>query len=60
MQGYNNMVNIFSAIPPEIKEGPENLTKVEGSEAVLKCRVFGAPKPIVKWMKNDVDVTGGK
>ncbi|VVD05769.1 unnamed protein product [Leptidea sinapis] len=58
-QSYSIQLNV-EAIPPEIKEGPENLTKVDGSEAVLKCRVFGAPKPVVKWMRDDVDVTGGK
>ncbi|KAL4704425.1 hypothetical protein ACJJTC_000424 [Scirpophaga incertulas] len=51
---------LLLAIPPEIREGPENLTKVDGSEAVMRCRVFGAPRPIVKWMKDDVDLTGGK
>ncbi|XP_068626335.1 neuroglian isoform X1 [Battus philenor] len=57
---YKDVYINVQSIPPEIKEGPENLTKVDGSEAVLKCRVFGAPKPIVKWMRDDVDVTGGK
>ncbi|CAH1639978.1 unnamed protein product [Spodoptera littoralis] len=57
---YKDVYINVQSIPPEIKEGPENLTRVDGSEAVLKCRVFGAPKPIVKWMKDDVDVTGGK
>ncbi|XP_050669653.1 neuroglian [Leptidea sinapis] len=57
---YKDIYINVQSIPPEIKEGPENLTKVDGSEAVLKCRVFGAPKPVVKWMRDDVDVTGGK
>ncbi|KAF9816679.1 hypothetical protein SFRURICE_018559 [Spodoptera frugiperda] len=57
---YRDVYINVQSIPPEITEGPENLTRVDGSEAVLKCRVFGAPKPIVKWMKDDVDVTGGK
>ncbi|XP_047520438.1 neuroglian isoform X2 [Pieris napi] len=57
---YKDVYINVQSIPPEIKEGPENLTKVDGSEAVLKCRVFGAPKPIVRWMRDDVDVTGGK
>ncbi|XP_028040488.1 neuroglian-like isoform X2 [Bombyx mandarina] len=57
---YKDVYINVQSIPPEIKEGPMNLTNVDGSEAVLKCRVFGAPKPIVKWMKDNVDVTGGK
>ncbi|CAH0765981.1 unnamed protein product [Diatraea saccharalis] len=57
---YKDIYINVQSIPPEIKEGPENLTKVDGSEAVMKCRVFGAPKPIVRWMRDDVDLTGGK
>nr|XP_034837376.1 neuroglian isoform X3 [Maniola hyperantus] len=57
---YKDVYINVQSIPPEIKEGPENLTKVDGSEAVLKCRVFGAPKPIVQWMRDDIEVTGGK
>ncbi|XP_041975037.1 neuroglian-like isoform X1 [Aricia agestis] len=57
---YKDVYINVQSIPPEIKEGPENLVKVDGSEAVLKCRVFGAPRPVVKWMRDDVDVTGGK
>lgn len=36
------------------------MTKVDGSEAVMKCRVFGAPKPLVKWIRDDVELTGGR
>ncbi|KAL0850772.1 hypothetical protein ABMA28_006704 [Loxostege sticticalis] len=57
---YKDVYINVQSIPPEIKEGPENLIKVDGSEAVLKCRVFGAPKPIVRWMREEVDLTGGK
>nr|XP_049692060.1 neuroglian-like isoform X1 [Helicoverpa armigera] len=45
---------------PEITEGPENLAIVDGSEAVLKCRVIGDPKPIVIWTKDYAEVTGRK
>ncbi|XP_049882057.1 neuroglian-like isoform X1 [Pectinophora gossypiella] len=57
---YKDVYINVQSIPPEIKEGPEDLVKVDGSVAVLKCRVFGAPKPQVKWMRDEVDVTGGK
>ncbi|KAM3958602.1 neuroglian-like [Aphomia sociella] len=57
---YKDIYVNVQSLPPEIKEAPENVTKVDGSEAVLKCRAFGAPKPIVKWMRDDVDITGGK
>ncbi|PZC72777.1 hypothetical protein B5X24_HaOG210592 [Helicoverpa armigera] len=48
------------ALMPEITEGPENLAIVDGSEAVLKCRVIGDPKPIVIWTKDYAEVTGRK
>ncbi|XP_073957143.1 neuroglian-like [Choristoneura fumiferana] len=56
---YKDVFINVQSIPPEIKEGPENLTKVDGSEAVMRCRVFGAPRPLVKWMREDVELTGG-
>ncbi|KAJ2947976.1 hypothetical protein O0L34_g9768 [Tuta absoluta] len=57
---YKDVYINVQSIPPEIKEGPDDLVKVDGSEAVLKCRVFGAPKPHVKWLRDNVEVTGGK
>ncbi|XP_060803660.1 neuroglian [Amyelois transitella] len=57
---YKDIYINVQSIEPEIKEGPANITKVDGSEAVLRCRVFGAPRPIVRWMKDNVDLTGGK
>ncbi|XP_061709263.1 neuroglian isoform X3 [Cydia pomonella] len=56
---YKDVYINVQSIPPEIREGPENVTKVDGSEVVMRCRVFGAPRPIVKWMRNDVELTGG-
>nr|XP_032528918.1 neuroglian isoform X2 [Danaus plexippus plexippus] len=57
---YKDVFINVQSIPPEIKEGPDNLTVVAGSTAALRCRVFGAPRPIVRWMRDDIDVTGGK
>lgn len=57
---YKDVYVNVQSIPPEIKDGPENLTKVDGSEAVMRCRVFGAPKPLVKWIRDGVELTGGR
>ncbi|GBP51761.1 Neuroglian [Eumeta japonica] len=57
---YKDVYVNVQSIPPEIKEGPENITKVEKSEAVMRCRVFGAPHPIVQWFRGDVKLTGGR
>ncbi|KAG7310344.1 hypothetical protein JYU34_003117 [Plutella xylostella] len=57
---YKDVYINVQSIPPEVKEGPGNLTKVDGSEAVLACRVFGAPRPLIKWIKDGAEVTGGR
>lgn len=49
------------ALPPQIIERPEPVTKaVVTSTVVMRCRVFGAPKPEVKWLRNGVELTGGR
>lgn len=49
------------ALPPTITERPEPVTRaVVTSDVVLRCRVFGAPKPIVKWLKDNKELTGGR
>ncbi|RWS30544.1 neuronal cell adhesion molecule-like protein [Leptotrombidium deliense] len=53
-------VNVL-ALPPSIIEKPEPVTKaVVTSTTILKCRVFGAPKPEVKWLRNGIELTGGR
>ena len=53
-------LNVLS-MPPEITESPEPIMRAVVTSAVtLKCRVFGAPKPNVKWLKNGVELTGGR
>nr|XP_037271321.1 neuroglian-like [Rhipicephalus microplus] len=49
------------ALPPTITEAPEQLTlAVVTSRVTLRCRVFGAPRPEVKWMKEAQELTGGR
>lgn len=52
-------VNVL-ALPPEITEGPMDMEAVENKEVELTCKVFGAPKPQVKWVHNGKELTGGR
>lgn len=46
-------------LPPEIIDPPERETRaVVTSDVIMKCRVFGAPKPDVKWEKDDTPLNG--
>lgn len=48
------------SLPPEIIEAPQRLSTVDGKSVTLRCRVFGAPKPRVKWLFNSQPLSGGK
>lgn len=49
------------ALPPEIVEPPRTRAIVDRLEYVnMTCRVFGAPKPEVKWIRNGLELTGGR
>lgn len=52
-------INVL-ALAPEITEPPRNVTTVDGQNEVLTCRVFGAPKPLVKWLRGGRELTGGR
>ncbi|QQP38167.1 Uncharacterized protein FKW44_018670, partial [Caligus rogercresseyi] len=53
-------VNVLD-LPPEITVPPEEeALTVDGSTMTLKCETFGAPKPIVKWFRNNEELTGGR
>lgn len=53
-------VYIFPALAPEITEPPSNEATVDGRIVTMTCRVFGAPKPEVKWLHNNKELTGGR
>lgn len=45
---------------PEITEAPKNVEAVDGKDINITCRVYGAPKPEVKWIHNGKALTGGR
>ncbi|KAF4518843.1 hypothetical protein B566_EDAN006694 [Ephemera danica] len=52
-------VNVL-ALAPEITDPPRDTSTVDGKTVTLTCRVFGAPKPQVKWVRAGVELTGGR
>lgn len=52
-------VNVL-ALAPEITEAPSNVEAVDNQNINLTCRVMGAPKPIIKWIHNGQELTGGR
>lgn len=52
-------INVL-ALPPEIEESPGKIATVDQKEVTLPCRVFGAPKPKIKWIHNGKELTGGR
>lgn len=48
-------------LPPTVMEAPEKITlAVQASTVTLKCRMFGAPKPKIKWTRENIVLTGGR
>jgi len=56
-----NNYYIIIALAPEITELPLNVKTFDGSTTtIIKCKPYGVPKPHVKWIKNDIELTGGR
>jgi len=58
-----SVVHFVGAVnsPPEIVQQPQpSYEIVDGTQVVLACRVFGMPKPVVKWMHGGQELTGGR
>ena len=48
-------------LPPIVLEPPEKVAlAVQASTITLRCRVFGAPKPKIKWRRDNVELSGGR
>jgi len=52
-------VNVL-ALDPDITQPPMDMETVDGKTVRITCRVFGAPKPEVKWIRNRQELTGGR
>ncbi|XP_058977900.1 neuroglian isoform X2 [Musca domestica] len=57
---YKDVYLNVLALPPEIEEPPRKEATVTGKNVTMRCRVFGAPKPQVKWLHNGRELTGGR
>ena len=52
---------VVAVEPPFIQGGPIiGLRAAEGDTINLTCKVSGAPKPHVVWLKGDEQLTGGR
>lgn len=48
-------------LPPTVLEPPEKIASaVQSSTVTLRCRVFGAPKPKIKWRRENIELSGGR
>jgi neuronal cell adhesion protein len=54
------LILAIAALPAEITEPPKNVVTTDGKSVTLQCRVFGAPKPLVRWLRNNQELTGGR
>lgn len=57
---YKDVYLNVLALPPEITEPPRKEATVDRRTVTLRCRVFGAPAPQVKWIHNGLELTGGR
>uniref|UniRef100_A0A2P2I497 Neuroglian-like n=1 Tax=Hirondellea gigas TaxID=1518452 RepID=A0A2P2I497_9CRUS len=52
-------VNVL-ALPPGLRVPPSDLRVVDGAEVNMTCRMFGAPKPRITWIRDGMELTGGR
>ncbi|XP_063976929.1 neuroglian-like isoform X2 [Diachasmimorpha longicaudata] len=57
---YKDVYVNVRALEPEITQPPENKATIDGETIIMICKVFGAPKPEVKWIRNGLELTGGR
>ena len=62
---YSNIVLFRSLIlhsfivPPRILAKPEDTTVRSGNTIFFRCEATGAPKPVISWIKDGVQVSKG-
>lgn len=57
---YKDVYLNVLALAPEITEAPFDQAATDGQSINMTCKVFGAPKPSVKWIHADKELTGGR
>ena len=57
---YKDVFLNVLALAPEIDDPPTDVAIVDGASANLTCKVFGAPKPLVRWIRDGLELTGGR
>ncbi|XP_044586192.1 neuroglian isoform X1 [Cotesia glomerata] len=57
---YKDVYVNVQTIPAEINLPPMDKETVDGKNIIMTCRVTGSPKPAVKWIRNNQELTGGR
>lgn len=55
---YKDVYLNVLALAPDIEEFPDDVATVAGLDVNLTCKVFGSPKPEVKWVRDGLELTG--
>eukprot|EP00794_Sanderia_malayensis_P004818 gene4818-5449_t len=55
----NAQLTVNDRVPPRIITRPEDTTVRSGNTIVFQCKATGAPKPVISWIKNGVQVISG-
>ncbi|KAK4016086.1 neuroglian isoform X3 [Daphnia magna] len=57
---YKDVYLNVLALAPDIEDAPDDTATVDGLAVNLTCKVFGSPKPLVKWIRDGLELTGGR
>ena len=61
VQAHDIWSCLFSAEPPSFTEAPKPVVRAaEVQDISLKCRTFGAPKPVITWTKDGEAITDNR
>ena len=57
---YKDVILNVLALKPEIEDPPKDVATADGLDVELTCKVFGAPKPVVKWVRDGLELIGSR
>ncbi|XP_066248839.1 neuroglian isoform X1 [Euwallacea similis] len=57
---YKDVYVNVQALSPEITEAPRDTAAVDDQSINMTCKVMGAPRPTIKWIRNGEELTGGR